>query len=134
MNIIDHVYIGILPLRLYTVILGKLTTFAQHQLTPYHNHIPPNSYIKPLSLITVYHNKVEYELLPNQSILAIDIPKDVKYYKIYTQAWTNVTLTLLQCPKNIKIIINALIYNHTLYCLSTRDILSPDKPIKPSYH
>ena len=37
---------------------------------------------------------------------------------------------LLQHPKNIQIMIDALIYNHASYCLSDKEILSPDKPIK----
>ena len=44
------------------------------------------------------------------------------------------TLVLLQHPKSIQIIIGALIYSHAFHCLSTRDILSPDKLIiLPSY-
>lgn len=82
--------------------------------------------------MTVYHDNVETEPLLNHAILAIDMPKDTKFYKIYTQAWKNVTLTLLQRPKTIQLIINALMYNHAFHYLSTRDILSLDKLIKRS--
>lgn len=59
---------------------------------------------------------------------------DAKFHKFYTQSWTKATFALLQGPKNAQIIIDILIYNHVSHCLSTRDIFSSDKPIKPPSH
>jgi len=49
-----------------------------------------------------YKDKVTIELLLNHAFLAIDMLKDVKLHKLYTQALTNVTLSLLQRPKIYK--------------------------------
>ena len=126
--------IGVLPPPLFSAILDNLTIFAQNQLTHHHNRFPTNSSAKFPTLMTVYYDKIENEPLLNHTILAIGMLKDTKFYKLYTQTWVNVTFALLQGPKNIQIIIDALIYDHVSHCLSTRDILSPDKPIKSPYH
>ena len=84
--------------------------------------------------MTIYHDKVETEPFFKRALLEIGIPTDAKFHKLYTQAWTNVTLTLLQRPKSMQNIIDALIYNNTSNCLFIRGILSPEKLIKPPLH
>lgn len=49
--------------------------------------------------MTVYHDKVETEPLVKHAFLAIDMPTDAQFRQLYTQAWTNVTLALLQHPQ-----------------------------------
>ena len=53
----------------------------------------------PPPIMTVYHAKANIEPLLNYVILVIDMPKDTKFHKRYTQAWTNVTLIFLQRSK-----------------------------------
>ena len=84
--------------------------------------------------MTVYHDKADIKPYFTYVLLAIDMPLDSTFHELFTQAWTNVTITLLQRPKNIQIIIDIIIYNYTSYYFSKRDILSPDKPIKPPSH
>ena len=134
MNIIDHLYIEVLPPPLNTIILDNLTTFSQHQLTQHHNRFPSPSSTKSPTIMNVCHDKETTEPLLNYTLLAIDMPHDAKFHKLYTQAWINVTLALLQRSKNVQIIIDALIYNHTSHCLSARTIIPLDKPIKPASH
>ena len=84
--------------------------------------------------MNIYQEHSAIEPFLNHILLVIDMPKDAKLHTLYTQAWTNMTLLLLQCPKNIQNIINALIYNHVSHCLSNQKILFTDKTIKPPSH
>ena len=79
--------------------------------------------------MNVCHDKESTEPLLNYTLLAIDMPHDAKFHKLYTQAWINVTLSLLQRSKNVQIIIDALIYNYVSHDLSNRNILSLDTPV-----
>ena len=55
LNIIDHLYIGILPTTLHTSIKIYLTSVERHQLTTHHHyyHFPTT----PTSIIALYHDK-----------------------------------------------------------------------------
>ena len=134
MNIIDHLYIGVLYPPLNTAILGNLATFTQHQLTQHYNRFSSPFSAKPPTIMNIYHDKATPEPLFNHALLAIDLLQDDKFRKLYIQAWTNVTLALFQRPKNVQLIIDALIYKHASHYLSTRTIIPRDKPIKPVSH
>ena len=55
--------------------------------------------------MTVYHDKIETDPLLQQILLAIGIPPDAKFHKLYTKTWTNATLTFLQHPKIYKLLL-----------------------------
>ena len=79
MNIIDHIYIGILPPLLYTTILDNLTTFAQNETTQHHNRIAQSSSIKPPLIMNIYHEKSAIEPLFNHELLAMTNQKSRKW-------------------------------------------------------
>ena len=121
-------YRGTSPL-LHRAIVNNITAFAQHQLNQYYSRFLPNYYIKPPPIISIFHDKTATEPLFNHTTLVIVMPQDTKVHRLYTQAWKSATLALLQHPKNIQLIIDALIYNYVSHDLSNRNILSLDTPV-----
>jgi len=73
MNIIDHIYIGVLSSPLLTAILDILASFTQHQLTQHHDNYPPASLTKISPIMTVYHDKAKTEPLFKHILLLIDM-------------------------------------------------------------
>ena len=119
MNIIDHMYIGVLPPPIHHAIKANLLLFAQHQQQQHTHRYPQASLTRAPSLMSVYHDKSTDEPLLRQALRTVDMPHDAKFHTLYTQAWSNVTLALLQRPKIVQLIIDALIYNHASRCIST---------------
>ena len=113
MNIIDHMYIGIILPLFHTVVIEKLT-----KTYPILTYPIPYSLLKYSSCQSIpYHN-----ILSRQSSKRTS-PQLIQNYQLYTQAWTKFTIILLHRPTYIQIIIDALIYHLPL-----------DKPINTPPH
>ena len=109
LNIIDNLYIDILPASLHTSIKTYLTSIAQHQLTTHHENYPVTK--TPPNIITLYYDKAKHNRPLKHTLNALDISGKSTLAQRYHQAWNVVSISLLQRARNIQHTIHALIYH-----------------------
>ena len=111
MNVIDHIYIGILPRSAHALIRQYFSLFVTNQQRA-HDRRFPRSRTTP-HIMSVYwdHAKDHPELL--DALNCLRPAQDMKLYRLILKAWNKVSLALLQRARNVQTIIEALVYNRT---------------------
>jgi len=98
-NVIDHIYIGILPRSAHITINHLFSTFVtQHQRA--HEQTFPYSQTTP-HIMSIYWDraKAEPELLI--ALNTLNPINNIKLYNLVSTAWIKVKLTLLQRARDV---------------------------------
>ena len=115
MNVIDHIYIGILPRSMHATIRQFFSTFAAQQQRAHDNRFP-RSRTKP-HIISVFwdHAKAQSPIHTDllDALNCLRPSNDMKLYQLVSKAWNKVTIALLQRERNVQTIAEALVFNHT---------------------
>ena len=118
MNIIDHIYIGILPRSTHATIKNFFSTFVKQQQRA-HEHNFPRSIPTP-HIMSVYWDYALSNPVLIQTLQCLNPNNNMKLYHLISNAWNRVTIALIQRARTIQTIIEALVYN-----LSRTSKLSP---------
>ena len=115
MNVIDHIYIGILPRSMHTTIRQFFSTFAAQQQRAHDTRFP-SSRTQP-QILTVWWDHAKAQSPTHTDLLdALNYLRpsnDMKLYQLVAKAWNKVTIALLQRARNVQTITEALVFNHT---------------------
>ena len=111
MNVIDHIYIVILPRSAHATIRHHFSTFVTQQKNAHKRHFPDRERHDTLWACTGIMHTHNLDLLTALKYLRLS--QDMKLYKLILTSWNNVTITLLQLARNVQIIAETLIYNRT---------------------
>ena len=115
MNMVDHLYIGILPRSLHTTSRQFFSFFVTQQQRAHERRFPRSR--TTLHIMSVYwdhaktHAKTTPELLDAMNCLRP--AQDMKLYRIILKAWNKVSIALLQRACNVQTIVKALVRNHS---------------------
>ena len=111
MNVINHIYIDILPRSAHATIRHHFSTFVTQQKNAHNRHFPDCERHGTLSACTGIMHTHNLDLLTALNYLRLS--QDTKLYKLILISWNKVTIALLQLARNVQIIAETLIYNRT---------------------
>ena len=113
MNVIDYIYIDILPRSMHTTIRQFFSTFAAQQQRAHDNRFP-RSRTKP-HIISVFwdHAKAQSPIYTDllDALNCLWPSHDMKLYQLVAKTWNKVTIVLLQRARNVQTIAEALVFN-----------------------
>ena len=115
MNMIDYLYIGILPRSLHATIRQFFSAFVTQQQHA-HEHCFPWSRTTPHIMSVCWdhaktHTKTTLELLDAMNCLRPT--QDMKLYRLILKTWNKVSIALLQRTRNVQTIVEALVCNYS---------------------
>ena len=106
MNVIDHIYIVILPRSMHMTIRHFFSTFAAQQQRAHDNRFP-RSRTKPHIITVFWDNAKAQSPTHNELLDAMNYLRsshDMKLYQLVAKAWNKVTISLLQRARNVQTI------------------------------
>ena len=111
MNVIDHIYIGIILRSAHTLIMQHFSLFVtQHQRA--HDRRFPRLRTTPHIMSIYWDHAKEYpDLLA--ALNCLRSAQDMKLYYLIFKAQNKVSVALLQRERNVQPIVDALVYNRT---------------------
>ena len=115
MNVIDHIYISILPRSAHTTIRKHLAVFITRQQRA-HEHRFPRSRITPhIILVYWYHAKSHAKTQPDllEVLNCLRPSHDMKLHQLILKAGVKVSINLLQRARNAHTISEAFFFNRT---------------------
>ena len=93
MNIIKHIYIGILPIALHTTIKAYLTFITHRQnITNQYTYLPNK---KSSNIIILYHNKAKHNCPVKYALNVLVIGDKPNLLQLYHQVWNIISIYLL---------------------------------------
>ena len=103
MNVIDHIYIGIIPRSTHALIRQHFSLIVTQQQHTHDRRLPRSR--TPPHIMSVYwdHTKDHLDLFAVLDCL----------YRLILKAWNKVSIDLLQRARNFQTIIEVLVYNRT---------------------
>ena len=124
MNIVDHIYIGILPKSAHVSIRRFFSAFVQQQQRAHEHNFHRPTHTPPI--MAIYWDNARFNKPLLTTLQCLNPHNHTKLYHLISRAWDNVTIALLQRARNIQTIIEALVYNR-----SRSSNLSITKPRQP---
>ena len=109
MNVIDHIYIGILTRTAHITINRFFCTFVQYQQRAHENAFPRLRTMPHIMRILWDRATAQSELLI--ALNNLNLHNNMKLYSLLSKAWARVKLALLQRERNVQTIFEALVYN-----------------------
>ena len=109
MNVIDHIYIGILPQTAHITINRFFSTFVQHQQRAHENAFP-RSRTTP-HIMSVLWDRATAQPELRIALNNLNPYNNVKLYSLMSKAWERIKLAFLQRARNIHTIVEARVYN-----------------------
>ena len=115
MNMIDHLYISILPRLLHATIRQFFSAFVTQQQRAHERRFP-RSRTTPY-IMSVYWDHVKTYTKKTPELLdamnCLQPAQDMKLYRLILKAWNKVSIALFQRARNLQTIVEALIRNHS---------------------
>ena len=115
MNVIDHIYIGILPRLMHTTIRQFFSTFTTQQKCAHDNRFFRSRTTPHIISVFWDHAKAYSQTHTNllDALKCLQPSHDTKLYQLVVKAWNKVIIALLQRARNVQTIAEALVFNHT---------------------
>ena len=111
MNVIDHIYIGILPRTAHITINRFFSTFVQHQQRAHENAFPRSRTTPHIMSVMWDQATGQPEFLI--ALNSLNPHNNMTLYSLLSKAWIRIKLALLQRAQNVQTIVEALVYNRS---------------------
>ena len=112
MNVIDHIFICILPQSTNALIRQHFSYFVINQQRDHDRRSPRSRTTSHIISVYLEHAKETPDLLAALNYLRP--AQNMKLYHLIIKAWNKVYVTLLQRSRNVQTIVKALVYNRCI--------------------
>lgn len=110
-NMIDHIYIAILPRSAHAIIRKHFSLLVTQQQKAHDRRFHRSRTIPHIMSVYWDHAKEHLNLLA--VLKCLRLVQDMKLYHLILKAWNTVSVALLQRVRNVQIIVETLVYNRT---------------------
>ena len=111
MNFIDHTCIGVLSRSTHTIIHRYFSDFSQQQQRA-HDHYFPWPATTP-HIMDMYWDATTSQPPLLRTLQCLNPPNNMTFYHLISKAWNKVLITSLQWARNLQIITDVLVFNHS---------------------
>ena len=112
MNVIDHIFICILPQSTNALIRQHFSYFVINQQRDHDRRSPRSRTTSHIISVYLEHAKETPDLLAALNYLRP--AQNMKLYHLIIKAWNKVYVALLQRSRNVQTIVKALVYNRCI--------------------